>query len=305
MRRLLFLTILITTASTASWAKEPLVTETPTSDPALESRLNSERFYRTKRGESLRFVARLLYGHETWWPKLVALNPGMKGMNADWRMPTGTRVKYKGAEVGTEYVVQPGDWLVRIATWKYGDIEHWEKILRENAAAISNPNLIHPGDRLVFRADGSLENTTTRQTVMNGLPTEATREPVTVGNLARTPATDKPEIEEFFGIPAYFWWGIAAGLLLLAFSLPRKRLLPVSGGREPPRSERLEFESEPNFEPNTQEGYMATFKRRPIEEYKVDETLVPYEKGDLARPSGYHQIIPKKLKKYLKVRKKF
>jgi hypothetical protein len=296
--------------------------ETPMPDPALEKRLTIERFYRTKRGDSLRSVARLLFGHETWWPKLVELNPGMKGMNADWRMPENTRVKYLAAEVGETYIVQNGDWLIRIANWKYGDTAHWERILGDNPSAITNPNLIHPGDRLVFRADGTIENTTTRQTILSGLPAsppapEADREPAAVNRPAEETA--------YLGLPAYFWWGTAAGLLLLALGLPKRSRAVAAARTSGSTSLRLddsapalsgslagpELEDDPSpaefdelYQAMTRDGYLRTFKRRPPEEYRVDTTLVPYENGLPANPSGYHSIVPKKLKKYLKLKKK-
>lgn len=298
----------------ASYAQAPLAKETPVPDPALENRLQVEKFYRSKKGDTLRSVARLLYGHDTWWSKLQQLNPGMKGINPDWRLPANTRIKYLAANVGTEYVVHPGDWLIRIATWKYGDTSEWEKIYRENASAIANPNLIHPGDRLAFRADGTVFNQTTRQVVMNGIPDELP--PQKEAPIERTPAAAS-KTEEPFGVPAWFGWGALAGLLLFYFLIPRRRLAPATRSEGPARltlnSDEIadnedEVEPQPEkfdeiYQEMTRDGYYRTFRRRPVEEYKVDKSLVPYESGQAARPSGYHSLMPKKLKKYLGLKK--
>ncbi len=304
---LLLVSHLALAAQPTGSAKEP-----PVADPALESRLEIEKLYRTKHGDTLRSVARLLYGHDTWWSKIQQMNPGMRGINPDWQLPQDTRIKYLAARVGKEYVVQPGDWLIRIATWKYGDTSEWEKVYRDNASAISNPNLIHPGDRLVFNADGTVFNKTTQQTVLNGLPQE-TQQPA-----ARIPASAPPPEPEGFGVPAWFAWGLLAGLIALYFLVPRRRLAPAAA--EPPAwlsldtsaldddgaedGEPLPEKFDEIYQEMTRDGYYRTFRRRPIEEYKIDKSLVPYETGNEARPSGYHLIMPKKLKKYLGLKKR-
>ncbi len=47
--------------------------------------------------------------------------------------------------IESEYEIQPGDWLLKIAEKKYGDGSLWEAIALFNPE-ISNPNLISPGD---------------------------------------------------------------------------------------------------------------------------------------------------------------
>jgi LysM repeat protein len=50
------------------------------------------------------------------------------------------------ATPGSEYTVQPGDTLYSIAQQAYGDSSKWPVIAQANA--ISDPNLIHPGQKL-------------------------------------------------------------------------------------------------------------------------------------------------------------
>lgn len=313
LRAFLFLTALLLatlSAATVQAAPRAAPVEVAVGDPALESRLEIERFYRTRKGETLRSVARLLYGHDTWWSKLQALNPGMKGLNPDWQLPGDTRIKYLAAKVGTEYVVQPGDWLVRIATWKYGDAHEWEKVYRENASAIANPNLIHPGDRLAFRADGTMYNATTKQVVLNGLPAE----PLETPDRAPASSLQAPE-PEGLSMAAWFGIGALAGLLVYFMLVYRRRWAPVT--TEAPAHAGLHLnadeieDTEETAEPDlnemyqemTRDGYYRTFRRRPPEEYRVDTSLVRYEEGEAARPTGYQSIVPKKLKKYLALKK--
>jgi nucleoid-associated protein YgaU len=46
------------------------------------------------------------------------------------------------------YVVQPGDTLSGIARQFYGDAKRWPEIQKANG--ITNPNLVHTGDRLTI-----------------------------------------------------------------------------------------------------------------------------------------------------------
>ena len=50
-----------------------------------------------------------------------------------------------------EYVVKSGDSLSKIAKELYGDAKRWPEIYEANKALIGdNPNLIHPGQKLVI-----------------------------------------------------------------------------------------------------------------------------------------------------------
>lgn len=53
-----------------------------------------------------------------------------------------------GSSAGTTYVVVEGDSLSKIAKRHYGDAKKWRRIYEANRAVISNPDLIHPGQRL-------------------------------------------------------------------------------------------------------------------------------------------------------------
>lgn len=53
-------------------------------------------------------------------------------------------------ESGATYVVVAGDSLSRIAKRYYGDAKKWPRIHEANRHIISNPDLIHPGQRLVI-----------------------------------------------------------------------------------------------------------------------------------------------------------
>jgi hypothetical protein len=49
------------------------------------------------------------------------------------------------------HVVQPGDWLSKIAITYYGDMNKWDVIYNRNVDQIGpNPDLIRPGQRLVI-----------------------------------------------------------------------------------------------------------------------------------------------------------
>ncbi len=56
----------------------------------------------------------------------------------------------KTAEEPVIHVVQPGESLSKIARAHYGDPMKWKVIYDANAAKISNPDLIHPGDEFVI-----------------------------------------------------------------------------------------------------------------------------------------------------------
>jgi nucleoid-associated protein YgaU len=55
-----------------------------------------------------------------------------------------------GAESTAEriYEVKPGDSLSKIAKAEYGDAQAYMRIFEANRDILSNPNLIHPGQKL-------------------------------------------------------------------------------------------------------------------------------------------------------------
>ena len=49
-----------------------------------------------------------------------------------------------------DYVVQSGDSLSKIAKQFYGNASDWQKIFEANKDKIKDPNLIHPGQKLII-----------------------------------------------------------------------------------------------------------------------------------------------------------
>ncbi|HOU24067.1 MAG TPA: LysM peptidoglycan-binding domain-containing protein, partial [Anaerolineae bacterium] len=61
------------------------------------------------------------------------------------------RERAAAAAAKHEYVVKSGDSLSKIAKELYGDAKRWPEIYEANKALIGdNPNLIHPGQKLVI-----------------------------------------------------------------------------------------------------------------------------------------------------------
>jgi nucleoid-associated protein YgaU len=61
--------------------------------------------------------------------------------------PSGTGTSGSAAADDT-YVVVAGDSLSKIAKRHYGDMNQWHRIFEANRDQISNPDLIHPGQKL-------------------------------------------------------------------------------------------------------------------------------------------------------------
>lgn len=49
-----------------------------------------------------------------------------------------------------EYVVKHGDSLSKIAKAHYGDANEWRKIFEANKEVIKDPDLIHPGQKIII-----------------------------------------------------------------------------------------------------------------------------------------------------------
>ncbi|GAA4433981.1 hypothetical protein GCM10023188_24380 [Pontibacter saemangeumensis] len=63
-------------------------------------------------------------------------------------------LKKPAAPAQDTYTVQSGDSLSKIAKNHYGDANAWKRIYEANKALIgANPDLIHPGQRLVIPRD--------------------------------------------------------------------------------------------------------------------------------------------------------
>ena len=48
------------------------------------------------------------------------------------------------------YIVKSGDSLSKIALSRFGDAQLWKKIHEANKDSIANPNLIHPGQKIII-----------------------------------------------------------------------------------------------------------------------------------------------------------
>lgn len=185
----------------------------PTADPAFEQRLTRDAVYKTRRFDTLESSAYFLYGRRSWWQRLRADNPSFKMYGASDRLPKGTQLRYRAAVVGESYVVQKGDWLVRIVEWKYGTRDHWEDVFRTNSKKLSNPNLIHPGDVLLLSRDGQVTHTGTGRVLMDAQQK--------LGATATAANGVRAALQRFFGLEESGWFGVGLGFgLLILVILP-------------------------------------------------------------------------------------
>jgi hypothetical protein len=72
-------------------------------------------------------------------------------------------------KVGSVYVVQPKDTLIRVLTWKYGESKLFDKYLQKNAKKISKSQWIAPGTRLTLGADGTVRKAGSNQFIVEGI----------------------------------------------------------------------------------------------------------------------------------------
>lgn len=115
--------------------------------------------YTVKSGDNLWDIAREHLGDGTRWPEIYKLNEGIIGDNPRLIMP-GAELQLPGGAsdlAQADYTVKPGDNLWDISKEHLGGGEHWPELYKENTATIgSNPDLIHPGDKLHMPAGDSL-----------------------------------------------------------------------------------------------------------------------------------------------------
>lgn len=116
--------------------------------------------YTVKSGDNLWDIAKQHFGDGARWPEIYHLNEGVIGSNPSLIMP-GTELQLPGGDSATNiaadsaYTVKPGDNLWDISKDHLGGGQHWGDLYKENASTIgSNPDLIHPGDKL-HMPDGS------------------------------------------------------------------------------------------------------------------------------------------------------
>lgn len=310
-------------------------------DVQLDARLKQRQTYVTRPGDTLEYLGKLLYGHESWWRKIQDLNPSIAGLGPREKLKSGLSLSYRSPKVGDDYVVVSGDWLVRIAAWKYGDTARWEELFRLNAQKIQNPNIIHPGDRLVLQSDGRVENRSTGETLMEGVkpatalntgtPSSATATTASTDNATasqtantsnpaattRLPAS-APEEEGPFWNSTWFISGFGSGCILLLF-LPfawwmatrRSGFIPVeatvkTGPSVGGLSEAAGAPAHPEYEdaPEPPRGTLGEFKKRPYAYPVFDRSIVRYDDGEAKKASGYHALFGGVFRKYLKRRTK-
>ena len=72
-----------------------------------------------------------------------------------------TPARQATATQGTYYIVRSGDTLSKIAARYYRNAKGWQYLYHENAASISDPNLIYIGERLFIPATASSNSTLT------------------------------------------------------------------------------------------------------------------------------------------------
>jgi LysM repeat protein len=125
------------------------ITHIPTSK-LPELGINEEwKFYETNAQDTMRIVAFRTYGKKSWWYKIKVHNR-LQLTNPYQKIGAGTRLVYIGPKLNDHYQIKSGDTLSRVALWKFGDTGKWKEVYKFNKEKIKDPNLIYPGDYLVF-----------------------------------------------------------------------------------------------------------------------------------------------------------
>lgn len=240
--------------------------------------------------------------------KLSRQNPALANRDPRETLRDGIVINYKSPEVGDIYIVQSGDWLVRIAEWKYGEMDYWKEVFRKNSAHIKNPDLIHPGDEISLNIDGTIENAKTHEVLVQGMIQDER-----VRSLA-SKIKDSP-IWGWTGIYSpYFLSGFLAGLLLLLitpaiwfFQRMRRpfRADPGFGteGKAPKRPDPKPPVKRVEKEDSEDNVVWGKFKKRPSDYedlMKRDRSWFQGEGGDPDRVPGYFSLSKKTRKKYMK-----
>ncbi len=110
------------------------------------------RTYIVQPGDTLSGIAQQQLGDASRWPEIFALNrgtirhPDLIFPGQVLVLPGDTPIQ----PVPRFYVVRPGDTLSGIAQQQLGDASRWPEIFALNRDAISNPDLIFPGQVLVL-----------------------------------------------------------------------------------------------------------------------------------------------------------
>ncbi len=93
----------------------------------------------------------MIMGLLDFFKKGVEKPAEQKASNTPRQQPT----QQSGAASGQrqqqrEYVIKPGDSLSKIAKQVYGNAAEWQKIYQANRNTIKDPDLIHPGQKIIL-----------------------------------------------------------------------------------------------------------------------------------------------------------
>ncbi len=147
---------------------DPLPEEIETPVPAPEEVApQQERSHTVASGETLGEISEKLLGSYRRYPEIIALNPGlrpealragtvikippMKGGSGGAAVPPSNNASSGGgapAVPGSDYVIQQGDSLKRIAKRAYSNFEKWPDIWAANFNLIQDPNNLPVGTRI-------------------------------------------------------------------------------------------------------------------------------------------------------------
>lgn len=322
-----FIIIGIAALGLVAWSSEEMVP-----DFALEKRLEVSQWYTSEEGDTLQGISRLVYGHSTWWKKLKILNPKLRTLSPVEKVTPGTRIMYRSPRVGNHYFVRKNETLSRIAQWKYGTANAWRGLYERNRKISDDPNLIHPGDELIFEASGIVRNVTRGNQVVARVQTKHTPRERPVERRAQPSSEKRPEkrsdpdpypepvapkvnhvevppqpsevrepavstpAQQQRSQPEWIYWGVLALLFVVVtlFTYLSKRRAIASGDVDG-----LEDTEEP-----TQPMGIRAFRRKIEDGMQIDRSLLRDDyKADLEeniRPS-YHTIVKMWFIKWLKL----
>jgi phage tail protein X len=126
------------------------ITHIPTSKLPELAESDEWKFYETNEQDTLRLIAFRVYASKSKWKQLVIHNKIRGRVNPYRKVGAGKRLVYIGPKIEGHFKIRKRDSLSRVALWKYGDTGRWKEIYDMNREKIQDPNLIYPGDFLVF-----------------------------------------------------------------------------------------------------------------------------------------------------------
>ncbi|MFE2470311.1 LysM peptidoglycan-binding domain-containing protein [Streptomyces mirabilis] len=183
-------------AVTATQTVSTSTTSATSSTPTATENTNGPNYTVSSSTELPWDLAEKYLGSGQRWQDIAALNPDIPGLAAgDHYLPKGAVIKLpadacpaqathttnanaaaskttassksSGQNNGREYVVQPGDYLSKIAQRQLGDAAEWPELFEANKGeqqphghTFSNPDLIFPGQELTLPADANAPSET-------------------------------------------------------------------------------------------------------------------------------------------------